>query len=69
MLCVGLFVTMYVGEYLIAHTPARITVLGFHEADVNCVIGLIGTELFHYMRTDQHETEIPFLSITLFSAQ
>ena len=60
MLCVGLFVTMYVGEYLIAHTPARITVLGFHEADVNSVIGLVGIDLLNYMRTVLHETQIPF---------
>ena len=47
MLCVGLFVTMYVGEYLIAQTPASVTVLGFHDADVNCNIGLIGIGHFH----------------------
>ena len=69
MLCVGLFVDMYLGENLNTQKIASAAVLGFHEADVNCVIGLIGTELFHYMRTDQHETEIPFFSITLFSAQ
>ena len=69
MLCVGLFVTMYVGEYLIAQTLASVTVLVFHEGDINYVIGLIRIDLFYYMRTDQHETKIPFVSITLISAQ
>ena len=69
MLCVGLFVAMYLGEYLIAQTPASVTVLGFHEADVNSVIGLVGIDLFYYMSTVQHETQIPFYPIALFSAQ
>ena len=47
MLRVGLFVAMYVGEYLIAQTLASVRVLGFHDADVNCNIGLIGIGHFH----------------------
>ena len=60
MLSIVLFVTMYVCEYLIAQTLASVTVLGFHDADLNSVICLIGIDLFNYNSTVQHETQISF---------
>ena len=57
---------MYIGEYLISQTIARITVLGFQEADVNIVIGLIGMDLFHYIWTVLHETQIHFKLFSYF---
>ena len=51
---------------MIAQTPGRITVLGFLEADVNCVIGLIGINLFNYMSKFLHETQIPFNQLSYY---